>query len=71
LQKADRILKALHIKHLKQRIVFDLSGGEQKTVKILNAIDKSIIIVSHYKSFMEQLVPTVYRLHNGEISGAT
>ncbi|KIM09649.1 MAG: cobalt ABC transporter ATP-binding protein [Sulfurovum sp. FS08-3] len=98
LQKADRILKELHIEHLKQRIVFDLSGGEQKIValagllilqpkillldeptnaldeesqqkivEILNAIDKSMIIVSHHKSFIEQLAPTVYRLHNGEL----
>lgn len=34
LQKAERILKKLQISHLKDRIVFDLSGGEQKIVAL-------------------------------------
>jgi len=94
LQKADEILKNLQISHLRERIIFDLSGGEQKIValagllileprillldeptnaldeesekkviKILNSIKKSMVIVSHHKSFIESLTPTIYKLN--------
>lgn len=93
LKKADEILEKLHITHLKDRVIFDLSGGEQKIVAlagllilepkillldeptnaldedsekkivdILNSIKKSMIIVSHHKSFIDSLTPTIYRL---------
>ena len=93
LQKADTILENLHINHLKERVIFDLSGGEQKIValagllilepkillldeptnaldedseqkiiKILKSIKKSMVIVSHHKSFIESLTPTIYKL---------
>ena len=93
LKKADKILESLEINHLKDRIIFDLSGGEQKIValagllilepkillldeptnaldeeseqkiiKILNSIKKSMVIVSHHKSFIQSLAPTIYKL---------
>jgi len=93
LQKADKILEKLQISHLRQRIIFDLSGGEQKIValagllilepkillldeptnaldeesekkiiEILNSIKKSMVIVSHHKSFIQSLTPTIYKL---------
>jgi cobalt/nickel transport system ATP-binding protein len=96
LQKADKILSDLHIEHLKERVIFDLSGGEQKIVAlagllilepkillldeptnaldeesekkivgILNSIKKSMIIVSHHKSFIDSLTPTIYKLQKG------
>lgn len=34
LEKAEKILKQLQITHLKDRIVFDLSGGEQKIIAL-------------------------------------
>jgi len=34
LKKADKILKDLKIEHLKERVIFDLSGGEQKIVAL-------------------------------------
>ena len=95
LEKAEKILEKLHISHLKDRVIFDLSGGEQKIValagllilepkillldeptnaldeeserkivKILNSIKKSMIIVSHHKSFIDSLTPTIYKLDN-------
>ncbi len=95
LKKADKILKDLKIEHLKDRVIFDLSGGEQKIVAlagllilepkillldeptnaldeesekkivdILNSIKKSMIIVSHHKSFINSLTPTIYELKN-------
>ncbi|WP_419764563.1 MAG: energy-coupling factor ABC transporter ATP-binding protein [Arcobacter sp.] len=98
LKKADEILEELKIKHLKDRVIFDLSGGEQKIValagllilkpkiilldeptnaldeeseekivNILNTIKKSMIIVSHHKSFIDSLAPTIYRLHNNSL----
>ncbi len=98
LQKADEILNDLEISHLKNRVIFDLSGGEQKIValagllilkpkillldeptnaldeeserkivKILNSIKKSMIIVSHHKSFIERLTPTICKLHNSSL----
>lgn len=98
LEQADEILKQLKIEHLKDRIIFDLSGGEQKIValagllilkpkillldeptnaldeeseqkiiEILNSIKKSMIIVSHHKSFINSLTPTIYKLHNNSL----
>ena len=93
IKQADEILQELEITHLRDRIIFDLSGGEQKIValagllilkpkillldeptnaldeeseekivRILNSIKKSMIIVSHHKSFIEKLTPTIYKL---------
>ncbi|WP_428025540.1 energy-coupling factor ABC transporter ATP-binding protein [Arcobacter sp.] len=98
LLKADEILEELKIKHLKHRVIFDLSGGEQKIValagllilkpkiilldeptnaldeesekkivNILNSIKKSMIIVSHHKSFIDSLTPTIYKLDNNSL----
>lgn len=95
LKKGEAILERLHILHLKDRVIFDLSGGEQKIValagllileprillldeptnaldedseqkivNILNSIKKSMIIVSHHKSFIDNLTPTIYKLEN-------
>ena len=94
--QGEEILKELKITHLKDRVIFDLSGGEQKIValagllilkpkillldeptnaldvqsekriiEILNSIKKSMIIVSHHRSFIESLTSTVYRLDGG------
>ena len=91
--QGEEILKELKITHLKDRVIFDLSGGEQKIValagllilkpkillldeptnaldeqsekrivEILNSIKKSMIIVSHHRSFIDSLVSKVYRL---------
>jgi cobalt/nickel transport system ATP-binding protein len=99
LKKADDILQRLHISHLKDRVIYDLSGGEQKivalagllilepkiilldeptnaldeesekkVVDILNSIKKSMIIVSHHKSFIDSLTSTIYRLENNVLS---
>jgi cobalt/nickel transport system ATP-binding protein len=99
IKQATEILKELEITHLKDRIIFDLSGGEQKIValagllilkpkillldeptnaldeeseekivKILNSIKKSMIIVSHHKSFIEKLTPTIYKLNNQNLT---
>ena len=38
--------------------------SEKKIVEILNSIKKSMIIVSHHKSFIDSLTPTIYKLHN-------
>ncbi|RXK05362.1 energy-coupling factor ABC transporter ATP-binding protein [Halarcobacter bivalviorum] len=38
--------------------------AEKKIVEILNSIKKSMIIVSHHKSFIESLAPTIYKLDN-------
>jgi cobalt/nickel transport system ATP-binding protein len=98
LKQADEILEELEISHLKDRIIFDLSGGEQKivalagllilkpkillldeptnaldeqsekkVVQILNSIKKSMIIVSHHKSFIESLTSTIYKLNDGSL----
>lgn len=95
LTQADEILEQLHIKHLKDRVIFDLSGGEQKIValagllilkpkillldeptnaldedseqkiiNILNSIKKSMIIVSHHKTFIDSLTSKVYKLED-------
>ena len=36
--------------------------SEQKIIKILKSIKKSMVIVSHHKSFIESLTPTIYKL---------
>lgn len=91
--EAMNILAQLDIEHLKNRIIYELSGGEQKIValagilitqpkillldeptnaldeeaekkiiQILKSIKKSMVIVSHHKTFIEQLTPTIYSL---------
>lgn len=91
---AISMLEELGIKHLENRNIYDLSGGEQKIValagilitkpkiilldeptnaldedaenriiEILNSIKKSMIIVSHHKTFIDRLTPTIYRLN--------
>lgn len=96
--QGEEILKELEITHLKDRVIFDLSGGEQKIValagllilkpkillldeptnaldeqsekrivEILNSIKKSMIIVSHHRSFIDSLVSKVYRLDCGSL----
>ena len=96
--QGEEILKELEITHLKDRVIFDLSGGEQKIValagllilkpkillldeptnaldeqsekrivEILNSIKKSMIIVSHHRSFINSLVSKVYRLDCGSL----
>ena len=93
LNDGEEILKELKITHLKDRVIFDLSGGEQKIValagllilkpkillldeptnaldeqsekriiEILNSIKKSMIIVSHHKSFINNLTNKIYKL---------
>lgn len=92
-KRAEFILKELEIWHLRDKIVFNLSGGEKKIVaiagilatmpkiilldeptsgldfkmqeKIANIIknlDLSIIIVSHDKEFLSDIVDKVYYL---------
>jgi len=94
-KKALEILEQLGIEHLENRIIYELSGGEQKIValagilitkpkillldeptnaldedaenrilEILNSIKKSMVIVSHHRSFIDKLAPTMYRLTN-------
>lgn len=92
--QAIKMLEDLDIIHLKDRIIYELSGGEQKIValagilitspriilldeptnaldqcaedriiKLLNSIKKSMIIVSHHKAFIDKLAPTIYQLN--------
>ncbi len=94
-KKACDILEQLGVSHLEERIIYELSGGEQRIIalagilitqpkillldeptnaldeeaenriiEILNGIKKSMVIVSHHKSFIERLAPTIYRLDN-------
>lgn len=93
--QAVLMLEDLEIVHLKERIISELSGGEQKIVALagilitqpkivlldeptnalddiaeeriialLNSIKKSMVIVSHHKSFIERLTPTQYILNS-------
>uniref|UniRef100_UPI004048D33D energy-coupling factor ABC transporter ATP-binding protein n=1 Tax=Aliarcobacter sp. TaxID=2321116 RepID=UPI004048D33D len=97
--KSKDILKKLNILHLENRIIDELSGGEQKIVAlagilitepkillldeptnaldetsqlkiidILKSIKKSMIIISHHKSFIEQLSANIYLLENKTLS---
>lgn len=92
--QAVKMLEDLDIIHLKDRSIFELSGGEQKIValagilitspkivlldeptnaldqqaedkiiNLLNSIKKSMVIVSHHKTFIDKLAPTVYKLN--------
>ncbi len=36
--------------------------AENRIIEILNSIKKSMIIVSHHKTFIEKLTPTIYKL---------
>lgn len=91
--KASMMLKDLNIEHLKDKVVYNLSGGEKKLValggvlvtepklilldeptngldykmqlrlvEILKKIDKSIIIVSHHREFIDSIVDKVYEI---------
>ncbi len=93
LLKATMMLKDLGIEHLKEKVVYNLSGGEKKLValagvlvmepklmlldeptngldqnvqlklvEILKNIDKSIIIVSHHREFVDSIVDKVYKI---------
>ncbi len=97
--KANWILEELKITHLKDKIVYNLSGGEKKLVAlagvlvcepkimlldeptndldihmqerlkdILNAIDKSFIIVSHDTDFIKEVVHKIYKLDTKGLS---
>lgn len=101
-KKACEILDELGILHLKDRIIYELSGGEQKIValagilitkpkillldeptnaldeesenkiiNILNTIKKSMIIVSHHKTFIDRLAPTIYKLNDKGLNKLT
>lgn len=93
LLKAKMVLEDLDIVHLKDKIVYNLSGGEKKLValagvlvtqpklmlldeptnaldlkmqlklvEILKNIDKSIIIVSHNREFVDSIVHNIYEI---------
>lgn len=95
LLKANMMLQDLGISHLKNKIVYNLSGGEKKLValagvlvtepklmlldeptngldlkmqlrlvEILKKIDKSIIIVSHNRDFIDSIVNNIYEITN-------
>lgn len=97
-EEAIYMLDSLGIKHLENRIIYELSGGEQKIValagilitkpkillldeptnaldseaekkiiNILNGIKKSMVIVSHHKSFIDSLAPTIYNLNKNSL----
>lgn len=92
-KRVEMVMEDLDITHLKDKIVYNLSGGEKKLVAlagvlvtepkvmlldeptngldhsmqiklmdILKKIDKSIIIVSHHREFVESLVDTIYEI---------
>ncbi len=97
-KKALKMLKKLGIEHLKDRVILELSGGEQKIVALasilinepkiilldeptnaldsyaeekiialLNSIEKSMLIVSHHKSFIDKLTPSIYELRKDDL----
>ncbi len=39
-------------------------NAEVRIINILNSIKKSMVIVSHHKTFIEKLTPTIYKLKN-------
>ncbi len=41
--------------------------AEEKIIEILNSIKKSMVIVSHHKTFIEKLTPTIYKLTKQEL----
>ncbi len=98
-KKACEVLTQLGVAHLEERIIHELSGGEQRIIalagilitqpkillldeptnaldeeaenriiEILNSIKKSMVIVSHHKTFIERLAPTIYRLDNAGLN---
>lgn len=97
--KTEWIMNELNISHLKDKIVYNLSGGEKKLValagvlitepkimlldeptndldenvqnvlkEVLKKIDKSVIIVSHDKSFIEDVVDKIYLLDDNGLN---
>ncbi|WP_458699356.1 energy-coupling factor ABC transporter ATP-binding protein [Sulfurospirillum sp. 1307] len=93
LLKATMMLRDFGIEHLKDKIIYNLSGGEKKLValagvlvtepklmlldeptngldknvqlklvEILKSIDKSIIIVSHHREFIDSIVDRIYEI---------
>ena len=38
--------------------------AENRIINILNSIKKSMVIVSHHKTFIEKLTPTIYKLNS-------
>ncbi len=38
-------------------------AAQDRIIEILNSINKSMIIVSHHKTFIEKLTPTIYKLN--------
>jgi len=41
--------------------------AEERIINILNSIKKSMVIVSHHKTFIEKLTPTIYKLTKNEL----
>lgn len=99
LLKAQMMLEDLGIAHLRDKIVYKLSGGEKKLVAlagvlicepklmlldeptngldqdmqlrliaILQRIDKSIIIVSHNREFVDKVVDKIYTISTDGLS---
>ena len=42
--------------------------AENRIINILNSIKKSMIIVSHHKTFIDKLAPTIYKLNNSGLN---
>lgn len=42
--------------------------AENRIIDILNSINKSMIIVSHHKTFIEKLAPTIYKLSSSGLN---
>ncbi len=97
-KRVDMILEDFDIVHLKEKIVYNLSGGEKKLIAlagvlvcepklmlldeptnaldkqmqkklsvILKKIDKSIIVVSHHKEFVEDFADTIYEVQDKKL----